>query len=160
MVLIRLEGNALVPNEYRFGILKVGYNSANNQKFRYRFNLQNGSYYNGKRFTAGAYVNYQLLPFASFEASYDINEIDLNELGTETFHLARFTKEIFFNNRLNWTTYVQYNTQRNNFNINSRLQWEYKPMSYVYFVITDNFNKDIHRKDWGVAFKMNYRLDF
>jgi len=154
------EGNALVPNEYRFGILKVGYNSANNQKFRYRFNLQNGSYYNGKRFTAGAYVNYQLLPFASFEASYDINEIDLNELGKETFHLARFTKEIFFNNRLNWTTYVQYNTQRNNFNINSRLQWEYKPMSYVYFVITDNFNKDIHRKDWGVAFKMNYRLDF
>ena len=154
------EGNALVPNEYRFGILKVGYNSANNQKFRYRFNLQNGSYYNGKRFTAGAYVNYQLLPFASFEASYDINEIDLNELGKETFHLARFTKEIFFNNRLNWTTYVQYNTQRNNFNINSRLQWEYKPLSYVYFVITDNFNKDIHRKDWGIAFKMNYRLDF
>lgn len=154
------EGNALVPNEYRFGILKVGYNSANNQKFRYRFNLQKGSYYNGKRFTAGAYVNYQLLPFASFEASYDFNEIDLNELGKETFHLARFTKEIFFNNRLNWTTYVQYNTQRNNFNINSRLQWEYKPLSYVYFVITDNFNKDIHRKDWGVAFKMNYRLDF
>lgn len=154
------EGNALVPNEYRFGILKVGYNSANNQKFRYRFNLQKGSYYNGKRFTAGAYVNYQLLPFASLEASYDINEIDLNELGKETFHLARFTKEIFFNNRLNWTTYVQYNTQRNNFNINSRLQWEYKPLSYVYFVITDNFNKDIHRKDWGVAFKMNYRLDF
>ncbi|MCK0109290.1 carbohydrate binding family 9 domain-containing protein [Flavobacteriaceae bacterium S0825] len=154
------EGNALVPNEYRFGILKVGYNSANNQKFRYRFNLQKGSYYNGKRFTAGAYVNYQLLPFASFEASYDINEIDLNVLGKETFHLARFTKEIFFNNRLNWTTYVQYNTQRNNFNINSRLQWEYKPLSYVYFVITDNFNKDIHRKDWGIAFKMNYRLDF
>ncbi|TJY36166.1 DUF5916 domain-containing protein [Pontimicrobium aquaticum] len=153
-------GNALTPNEYRFGILKIGYNSANNQKLRYRLNVQKGTYYNGKRTTAGADLNYQLLPFASFEVAYDINAIDLNELGKETFHLARFTGEVFFNNRLNWTTYVQYNTQRNNFNINSRLQWEYKPLSYVYFVVTDDFNKDIHRKDWGIAFKMNYRLDF
>ncbi len=153
-------GNPLALGEYRFGILKIGYNSANNQKFRYRFNLQKGTYYNGKRFAAGAYVNYQLLPFASFEASYDINEINLNELGKKTFHLTRFTKEIFFNNRLNWTTYVQYNTQRDNFNVNSRLQWEYKPLSYIYLVVSDNYNQDIIRKDWGVAFKMNYRLDF
>lgn len=153
-------GHALTPDKYRFGILKLGYNSANNQKFRYRLNVQKGTYYNGKRTAAGAYLNYQLLPFANFEIAYDINAIDLNALGKETFHLTRFTGEVFFNNRLNWTTYVQYNTQRDNFNINSRLQWEYKPLSYVYFVITDNFNKELHRKDWGIAFKMNYRLDF
>ncbi len=33
-------------------------------------------------------------------------------------------------------------------------------MSYVYFVLSDNYNKDIYRKDWGLAFKMNYRFDF
>ncbi len=153
-------GNAVTPDIYRFGILKIGYNSPNNQKFRYRLNIQKGTYYGGKRTTAGTYLNYQLLPFANFELSYDINDIDLDILGKETFHLVRFTKEIFFNNRLNWTTYLQYNTQQNNFNINSRLQWEYMPLSYLYFVITDNFNQEIYRTNWGVAFKMNYRFDF
>ncbi|WP_438423560.1 DUF5916 domain-containing protein [Aquimarina macrocephali] len=153
-------GNSLTPDEYRFGILKVGYNSANNQKLRYRFNVQKGNYYSGKRIAAGAYLNYQLLPFANLELRYDINKIDLNLLGKETFHLTRFTGQVFFSNRLNWTTYVQYNTQRDNFNINSRLQWEYKPLSYVYLVVSDNYNKDITRTNWGVAFKMNYRFDF
>ncbi|MBG6129566.1 hypothetical protein IWQ47_001131 [Aquimarina sp. EL_43] len=153
-------GNSLIPDEYRFGILRIGYNSANNQKFRYRFNLRTGNYYSGKRIAAGTYLNYQLLPFANLELRYDINKIDLNLLGKETFHLARFTGQIFFSNRLNWTTYVQYNTQRDNFNINSRLQWEYKPLSYVYLVVSDNYNKNITRTNWGIAFKMNYRFDF
>ncbi len=153
-------GNSLQPNRYRFGILKVGYNSANNQKFRYRVNVQKGTYYSGKRTTAGAYLNYQLLPFANLELTHDVNHIDLNELGKETFHLSRFTSQIFFSNRLNWTTYVQYNTQRDNFNINSRLQWEYKPLSYIYFVVSDNFTQNLTRKNWGIAFKMNKRFDF
>ena len=154
-------GNSLSPEIYRFGILKVGYNSANNQDFRYQFNVQKGTYYNGKRTVGGMYLNYQLLPFANLELSYDVNAIDLNELGKETFHLARFTGQVFFNNRLNWTTYVQYNTQRDNFNINSRLQWEYKPLSYVYLVVTDNYNNQdaLQRTNWGIACKMNYRLD-
>lgn len=153
-------GNPLAPRKYNFATLKLGYNSANNQLFRYRFNVQKGSYYSGNRTSAGAYLNYQLLPFANLELSYDINKVDLNELGKDTFHLTRFTGQVFFNNRLNWTTYVQYNTQRDNFNINSRLQWEYKPLSYIYLVVSDNYNKYINRTNWGVAFKINYRFDF
>lgn len=154
-------GNALQPGKYNYGLLKVGYNSANNQKLRYRFNIQKGQYFSGKRTSGGIYLNYQLLPFANLEASYDINRIDLKELGKQTFHLMRFTGEVFFNNRLNWTTYLQHNTQRNNFNVNSRLQWEYKPLSYIYLVLSDNYNKtnSFNRTNWGVAFKINYRLD-
>ncbi|AWX44407.1 hypothetical protein HME9304_01407 [Flagellimonas maritima] len=153
-------GNPLQPDRYDFGSLKVGYNSANNQNFIYQASLQHGEYYSGKRTTASLYTNYQFLPFANFILSYDLNNIDLDNLGEETFHLARFTGEVFFNTRLNWTTYIQYNTQADNFNINSRLQWEYKPLSYIYLVVTDNYTQDIERTNWGVAFKMNYRMDF
>lgn len=100
------------------------------------------------------------MPIAKIGLDYELNYLDLNVLGIKPFHLVRFTGEVFFNNRLNWTTYVQYNTQLDNFNINSRLQWEYKPLSYIYFVITDNFDKHISRTNWGIAFKMNYRFDF
>ena len=155
-----VNGNALQPDTYNFGILKVGYNSANNQKFRYRVSAQGGNYYSGKIISVIGYLNYQLLPFVNLQLNYDVNAIDLNELGKETFHLTRFTGEVFLNNRLNWTTYVQYNTQSDNFNINSRLQWEYKPLSYVYLVVSDNYNQEIARQNLGVAFKMNYRFDF
>lgn len=154
------KGNPLSPGKYNFGVLKIGYNSANNQKLRYQVNVQKGTYYKGKRTTAGAYLNYQMLPYANLELTYDVNKIDLNQLGKSTFHLTRFTGQVFFNNRLNWTTYLQYNTQRNNFNVNTRLQWEYKPLSYVYLVLSDNFNQHIKQQNWGVAFKMNYRFDF
>ncbi|WP_299627581.1 DUF5916 domain-containing protein [uncultured Tenacibaculum sp.] len=153
-------GNALSPDNYQNWNIKVGYNSANNQQFRYRVNIQKGKFYGGDKISGGIYLNYQLLPFANLELSHDVNSIDLHELGKEVFHLNRFTGQIFFNNRLNWTTYVQYNNQRNNFNVNSRLQWEYKPLSYVYLVITDNFDDNFNRTNWGVAFKMNYRFDF
>ena len=142
-------GNALLPKSYQNWNVKVGYNSANNQQLRYRVNIQKGRFYEGEKITGGVYVNYQLLPFANLELSHDVNSIDLDQLGQETFHLSRFTGEIFFNNRLNWTTYVQYNNQRNNFNVNSRLQWEYKPLSYVYLVLTDNFDKNFNRKIGG-----------
>ena len=155
-------GNALTPGKYNFGVLKVGYNSANNQKFRYRVSMKRGDFYTGKQTGAGLYLNHQLLPFANLEVNYDVSAIDLNELGSDTFHLSRFTGQVFLNNRLNWTTYVQYNTQRDNFNVNSRLQWGYKPLSYVYLVVTDNYNTEqsFNRTNLGIACKINYRLDF
>lgn len=153
--------NPILPGEYNTIDASLGYdNWGNNSKFYYATEAFYGGYFNGNRSGFNTSIGYRLLPFANLSTSYTLNHLDLNSLGKETFHLAQFTGEVFFNNRLNWTTYVQYNTQQNNFNINSRLQWEYKPLSYVYLVLTDNFNKHIHRTNWGISFKMNYRFDF
>ena len=153
-------GNPLVANQYNYVDFGLGYSSADNKPFQYGGNISYGSYYSGHKNQIGVNAQYRLLPLARLQIRYERNGIDLKELGSDTFHLARFTGEIFFSNRLNWTTYVQYNTQFDNFNINSRLQWEYKPLSYVYLVVSDNYNKDIARQNWGIAFKMNYRFDF
>ena len=153
-------GNAIVADQYYFVDAGLGYSSADNKKFQYGGNVSYGSYYSGHKKKISVHAQYRLLPLARLQIRYERNGIDLKELGSETFHLARFTGEVFFSNRLNWTTYVQYNTQFDNFNINSRLQWEYKPLSYVYLVVSDNYNQDISRRNWGVAFKMNYRFDF
>jgi hypothetical protein len=47
--------------------------------------------------------------------------------------------EITFNKNVFWTTFVQYNNQANNFNINSRFQWRFKPASDFFIVYTDNY---------------------
>ncbi len=153
-------GNPLLPDHYNYFRARAGYNSARNRKFVYNAYAQYGQFYSGLSTTVGGTVNYRLLPYANLLASYQLDDLDLKELGQQTFHLARFTGEVFFTNRLNWTTYVQYSTQNDNLNINSRLQWEYKPLSYVFLVITDNFNEQLERTNWGAAVKVNYRLDF
>lgn len=152
-------GSLIEPGNYRFGHFKVGYNSSNKYNFRYNVSLENGQYYNGQRTAAGVYLSYARLPFARFELSYNANRIDLHELGSDVLHLINFTTEIFINKYLNWTTYTQYNTQSNNFNINSRIQWEYKPLSYLYVVVTDNLDKRFTQKNWGLALKLNYRFE-
>jgi hypothetical protein len=153
-------GNYIAPGVYNYYRAGVGYNSADSKKVRFGGNYEFGSYYNGHRNRLTTNLQYRLMPLARLQLRYERNDLDLKELGNDTFHLARFTGEIFFSNRLNWTTYVQYNTQFDNFNINTRLQWEYKPLSYIYLVISDNFNQNISRQNWGAAFKMNYRFDF
>jgi hypothetical protein len=47
--------------------------------------------------------------------------------------------EITFNKNVFWTTFMQYNNQANNVNINSRLQWRFKPASDFFIVYTDNY---------------------
>lgn len=153
-------GNFIQPNTYNFTAVQLGYNSVFNKKLSYNFGIRYGQYYHGRRTRMIASLGHRMLPFAKLKITYELNKIDLKELGEKTFHLARFTGEVFFSKKLNWTTYLQYNTQRNNFNINSRLQWEYKPLSYIYLVVSDNFNEELQQGNWGIAFKMNYRFDF
>ena len=154
-------GNPILPGKYNAMYANVGYdNSSSNTNYYYRTEVTYGNYFNGNRFSTEFLLGYRLLPFAQLSTYYELNTIDLKELGKETFHLLKFTGEVFFSNKLNWTTYLQYNTQNDSFNVNSRLQWEYKPLSYVYFVITDNFDDNITRTNWGVSLKINYRFSF
>ncbi|MEY2904945.1 MAG: hypothetical protein RJA52_961, partial [Bacteroidota bacterium] len=40
------------------------------------------------------------------------------------------------------TTFIQYNSQLNNVNFNTRLQWRYAPVSDFFLVLTDNFGTE------------------
>lgn len=84
---------------------------------------------------------------------FEINFPERRKLFLENFDLLRQLG-------INLTTFVQYNTQLDNLNINSRFQWEYKPLSYIYLVVTNNYNGSLLQKNWGLSLKVNRRLDF
>jgi len=64
------------------------------------------------------------------------------------------TKKLF------WTTFVQYNNQIDNLNINTRIQWRYAPVSDFFLVYTDNyFPGDFLPKQRSLVFKLNYWLN-
>ncbi|MEM9023481.1 MAG: hypothetical protein AAGB22_07050, partial [Bacteroidota bacterium] len=55
-----------------------------------------------------------------------------------------------------FTTFIQYNTQRNNLNINSRFQWRFKPMSDLFVVYTNNYDQNINEKNRALVVKLVY----
>ncbi|MCE2708459.1 MAG: DUF5916 domain-containing protein [Bacteroidota bacterium] len=68
--------------------------------------------------------------------------------------------DLTFSKSLFWTTFVQYNSQIDNLNINTRLQWRYAPVSDFFLVYTDNyFPESFLPKQRSLVFKLNYWLN-
>ena len=84
----------------------------------------------------------------------------MDEFGADDIHLVGLRTEFSFSNNIFWTTFLQYNTQATNFNINSRFQWRFAPMSDFFVVYTDNYFSDTFRvKNRFLSVKINYWLN-
>ena len=65
--------------------------------------------------------------------------------------------DVTFTNNLYFTAFVQYNEQIKNMNINTRLQWRYKPASDFFLVYTDNYyTNPFAVRTRAVVLKFNY----
>jgi hypothetical protein len=68
--------------------------------------------------------------------------------------------DVTFTDKIFWTTFVQYNEQIENMNINMRLQWRYQPVSDIYLVYTDNyFTGDWSSRNRALVLKITYWLN-
>ena len=109
--------------------------------FTYGFSSRYGGYYaNGTRLNLTADLGYRFQPYVSLALSTSYNNIDLPKpWDNRTFWLVGPRIDVTMTNKLFFTTFVQYNNQQNNINLNTRLQWRYKPASDIFFVYTDNY---------------------
>ena len=109
--------------------------------FTYGFSSRYGGYYaNGTRLNLTADLGYRFQPYVSLAASISYNDIRLPQpWGKTTFWLVSPRFDFTMTNKLYLTTFVQYNEQQKNMNLNARLQWRYKPASDLFIVYTDNY---------------------
>jgi len=128
------------------------------KKLSGRIGASFGDFFEGKRSFYQSSVSYRVQPWGSFNISYEYNDIYLpSNLDSQDFHLAGLTSEISFSNKMFWTTFVQYNTQADNININSRFQWRYAPMSDLFIVYSDNYLPGSFQiKNRGLVVKLTY----
>jgi hypothetical protein len=106
--------------------------------------------------------NLRKQPFYSILLSAEYNDLKFSgNLGAQKFWLLAPQIEINFTNKLFWTSFLQWNSQIENFNINSRLQYRYKAMCDMFLVYTDNYFTDMIFKNQNRAlvFKANYWLN-
>ncbi len=120
-----------------------------------------GKFYTGHRTELMTNLNFRKQPWGNFGVRYVQNRVELGAAHGETvLHLLGPTAEVTFSNKMFWTTFLQYNTQAENFNINSRFQWRYLPMSDIFLVYSENYtSNNLNIKNRGVVFKMTYWLN-
>ncbi len=109
--------------------------------FTYMLSMRQGGYYeSGKRFNLTADIGYRFQPYVSFLLSATYNDIRLPApWNTRRFWLIGPRLDVTMTNKLYFTAFAQYNEQQKNVNLNTRLQWRYRPASDLFIVYTDNY---------------------
>ena len=153
--------NPLPVDSYRWNELEVEYRSDVRKDFSFTLGGSVGGFYSGDRKRLFATVNYRQQPWGNFGFTFEANELILgDDIGNSTLLLIGPQLEFSFNRDLFWTTFLQYNTQRDNFNINSRFQWRFKPLSDLFLVYTDNYAIEVFGpKNRTLVLKLNYWLN-
>jgi hypothetical protein len=152
----------LPPGKYNYTLTGIEYNSDSRKNFIVEAEANYGGFYNGKLFQSRLALTYRIQPWGNFTLNIENADIRFpSPHGKTNLFLVAPRIEINFSNSMFWTTFLQYNTQRNNFNINSRFQWRFKPMSDLFVVYTDNYFTDplFKNKNRALVFKMNYWLN-
>lgn len=149
---------AINSGTYQYNEISILYKSSAIKLLNFNANIHYGTYFIGHKFSAAGEVFYRKQPWGIFSMNFSYDNISLPSpyKGTELYLFGpkielSFTKSIFL------TTYVQYNTQANNVNINSRLQWRFRPLSDLYVVYTDNYNSiNFGQKNKALVIKFIY----
>lgn len=141
---------------YTFG---ADYVSSPQRLFTYVASLRYGGYYqDGKRLLLAAELGYRFQPYVNLVLNATYNDIRLPQpWGRRPFWLISPRAELTLTNKLFFTTFLQYNEQAKNVNINSRIQWRFKPASDIFLVYTDNYlPENWNVKSRAVVLKFTY----
>jgi hypothetical protein len=156
------EGTPLPVGKYDFQQLELSYQTDFRKPVNVSVRLAGGEFYNGNYQSVRTVLGIRHQPHLNIALQAEYNRIELpGAYGSTKLVLIAPRIEWNFNTRLFWTTFIQYNTQRNNFNINSRLQYRFRPMSDLYVVYTDNYfvTPVITNKNRALVFKLSYWIN-
>jgi len=148
-------------NEYAYNLFILRYTSNTRKKVNYNISSRSGQYFNGNRWNLDGSVNLRMQPYALLSMVASINLLRFPEPYKDAnLWLIGPRLDITFTKNLFWTTFIQYNSQIENVNINSRIQWRFKPVSDVFLVYTDNYYPEsFDNKNRAVVLKINYWLN-
>jgi hypothetical protein len=135
----RTEAEPLLANTgYDYSSINLMYTSDARKKLSWDGEFTVGEFFNGHRYQVEGALTYRYQPygFVTFDISY--SRLNLPTIRTDLLLIGpridlTFTKNVFL------TTFLQYNSQVDNFNINTRFQWRFAPVSDFFLVYTDNY---------------------
>eukprot|EP01136_Pigoraptor_vietnamica_P033543 Opistho-1_new@96516 len=156
-----------VGSEHRFSSFNLNYLSTPRKRYTFGVTGSYGSYFgDGKLLSISSDFGYRFQPYVSLSANINyvyISDVKIpvkdqaDKIVKSNFWLVSPKIDITFTNKLFWTTFIQYNEQVQNVNINSRVQWRYKPASDIFLVYTDNYIPgSLNIKNRAIVLKFTY----
>ena len=104
-------------------------------------------------------IIYRFQPYGTLNLNYSLSHITSSH-GKGNLLLIGPRTDITFSRSLFWTTFFQYNNLTNNVNINSRIQWRFRPVSDFFLVYSDNYFADSFLvKNRAIIAKLTYWLN-
>lgn len=126
--------------EYTSNAWYVEYQSDTRKYFNYTTLFGHGGFYSGDISFFEGQVTYRYQPYLNMSMNYSYSDIQLPEpFERSNFWLLGPKVDLTLNDKVFFSTFVQYNEQIDNMNINMRFQWRYKPVSDLFVVYTDNY---------------------
>jgi hypothetical protein len=141
---------------YKFYSFEANIVSDLRKKVSLVMNPNIGQYYDGSILALSGNLNYRFQPKGVLALNYSFNDIKIST-GKNKVYLIGPNLDWTISRKIFWTSFVQYNSQFKNLNINSRLQWRFAPVSDFFLVYTDNYNSEIWMpKNKAIFAKLTY----
>ena len=154
------------PGTYNTYSFNIQFDSDQRKRFTYGINFRHGGFFDGTLSTYSVEANYRQQPWGNFGLELEKNDIRFPGFETTEFIALTSRIEVNFSKKIFWTTFSQYNFFNERFNINSRLQYRFSPMSDFFIVYTDNYDvtnnpsnnflQSLQPKNRALVFKLNY----
>jgi hypothetical protein len=147
--------------DYSYTRAGITYSSDSRKFFNYSSMIYYGEFFNGDRFFWRTNLNYRIQPYGSVSLFAEFNDINLPDpYNDAVLWLVGPRFEVSFTDELFLSTFVQYNSQIDNLNINTRFQWRFKPVSDLFIVYTDNYFPEFMQvKNRSLVLKLTYWIN-
>ena len=148
----------VTDSEFSWKETGVSFSSDIRKLFNYALSARYGGYFNGTRLSLSGQLFYRVQPYGSLSILTTYNRISLpSPYSSAELFLIGPRLDLTFTDKLFFTSFVQYNNQINNINLNLRFQWRFAPVSDLFIVYTENsFPGDHSIKDRGLVLKISY----
>jgi hypothetical protein len=147
--------------DYTNKTVQIEYQSNPRNVFNVMLDAEAGQYFTGNFQRITSQMGVRIGYLANISMNFNYARIRLPEPQRDAdLILVGPRIDLTFTDKIFWTTFIQYNNQIDNLNINTRLQWRYAPVSDFFLVYTDNyFPGDLMPKQRSLVLKLNYWLN-
>lgn len=152
------QAKLLNGTEYRSKVGFIDFTSDTRKVFNFSATAAKGGFYSGKISLLEGKLTYRYQPYLNMSVNFSYNDINL----PVPFERARFLLlgpkiDLTLSDKVFFSSFVQYNQQIDNMNVNMRFQWRYKPVSDLFIVYTGNyFTGDWSPRNRALVLKLSY----
>jgi hypothetical protein len=144
--------------DYNYRVVFLEYFSDTRAVFNYAATAATGNFFNGNINLLEGHMTYRFQPYLNMTLNFSYNDILLSpEFKHAKFLLLGPKMDLTLSDKVFFSTFVQYNEQMENMNVNMRFQWRYKPVSDLFVVYAGNyFIGDMSPRNRALVLKLSY----